>query len=105
MGKSNKFLEKLKALGDIDKTNLKKSIEDLKITNSDYNLVESMELSSIASLLVSSLVPSIASSVNEKIAEISQKIKNNPSLLESSSIEAEIKSALSLRKSYFRRSN
>lgn len=91
------FLEKLKALGNIDKTNLKKSIEDLKIINSNDNLVESMELSSIASLLVSSLVPSIASSVNDKIAEISQKIKSNPSLLESSSIEAEIKSAISLR--------
>ncbi|MCW8895922.1 MAG: diguanylate cyclase [Sulfurimonas sp.] len=91
------FLEKLKALGDIDKTNLKKSIENLKIPNSDYDLVESMELSSIASLLVSSLVPSIASSVNEKIAQVSQKIKNNPSLLESSSIEAEIKSAILLR--------
>lgn len=91
------FLEKLKALGSIDKTNLKKSIEDLKISNSRDNLVESMELSSIASLLVASLVPSIASSVNEKIADISQKIQNNPSLLESSSIEAEIKSAISLR--------
>ena len=51
----------------------------------------------VASLLVASLTPSIASSVNEKIADISQRIKNNPSLLEDTSIEPEIKSAISLR--------
>jgi diguanylate cyclase (GGDEF)-like protein len=90
------FLEKLKVLGDIDSNNLKKSVENLQL-NSPDKLVSSMELSTIASLLVSSLVPSIASSVNEKIANISQKIKNNPSLLESSSIEAEVRSAISLR--------
>ncbi|QOY52550.1 GGDEF domain-containing protein [Candidatus Sulfurimonas baltica] len=90
------FLEKLKSLGQIDNTDLKKSIESLNIISSD-KLVAPMELSSIASLLVASLVPSIASSVNEKIASISQKIKKNPSLLESVSVEAEIKSAISLR--------
>ncbi|MCF6310018.1 MAG: GGDEF domain-containing protein [Sulfurimonas sp.] len=90
------FLEKLKVLGNIDTNNLKKSIENLQL-NSHDKLVSSMELSTIASLLVSSLVPSIASSVNEKIADLSKKIKNNPSLLESSSIEAEVKSAILLR--------
>ena len=90
------FLEKLKVLGNIDSSNLKNSIENLQIDSPD-KLVGSMELSSIASLLISSLVPSIASSVNEKIADISQKIKNNPSLLESTSVEAEIRSAISLR--------
>ena len=74
----------------------KNSIENLQIDSPD-KLVGSMELSSIASLLISSLVPSIASSVNEKIADISQKIKNNPALLESTSVEAEIRSAISLR--------
>ncbi|MCK4875398.1 MAG: GGDEF domain-containing protein, partial [Sulfurimonas sp.] len=90
------FLEKLKVLGNIDNSSLKNSIENLQIDSPD-KLVGSMELSSIASLLISSLVPSIASSVNEKIADISQKIKNNPSLLESTSVEAEIRSAISLR--------
>ena len=90
------FLEKLKLLGNIDTQNLKKSIENLQLNSSD-KLVCSMELSSIASLLVSSLVPSIASSVNDKIADVSQKIKNDPTLLESASIEHEIKSVISLR--------
>ncbi|MCF6340089.1 MAG: GGDEF domain-containing protein [Sulfurimonas sp.] len=90
------FLQKLKVLGDIDSRNLKDSIENLHINSSD-KLADSMELSSIASLLVASLVPSIASSVNDKIADISQKIQKNPSLLESVSVESEIKSVISLR--------
>jgi len=92
------FLEKLKTFGDIDTKDLQSSIEKLNITSSSNDkLVDSMELSSIASVLVASLVPSIASSVNDKIADLSEKIKSNPTLLESQSIEAEIKSAISLR--------
>ena len=91
------FLDRLKTLGDIDTKDLQKSIENLNIPDSSVKLVKSMELSSIASLLVASLVPSIASSVNDKIADISQKIKTNPSLLESQSIESEIKSAIITR--------
>jgi len=91
------FLDKLKSMGSIDTKDLQKSIENLKISNDNTKLVQEMELSSIASLLVSSLVPSIASSVNDKIANISKKIKTNPTLLESNSIESEIKSAISLR--------
>jgi diguanylate cyclase (GGDEF)-like protein len=90
------FLQKLKILGDIDCENLKSSVENLQISPYD-KLVKPMELSSIASLLISSLVPSIASSVNNKIADISQKIQNDPTLLESVNIESEIKSAISLR--------
>ena len=91
------FLDKLKSMGSIDTKDLQKSIQNLKISNDNTKLVQEMELSSIASLLVSSLVPSIASSVNDKIANISKKIKTNPTLLESNSIESEIKSAISLR--------
>lgn len=91
------FLERLKTIGTIDPRDLKTSIENLNIKDSPDKLVSSMELSSIASLLVASLVPSIASSVNDKIASISEKIKKTPSLLESSSIESEIKSVISLR--------
>lgn len=91
------FLNRLKTMGSVDTKDLRKSIENLNIANDTNVLVQSMELSSIASLLISSLVPSIASSVNDKIAQLSQKIRINPSLLESQSIEAEIKSAIMLR--------
>lgn len=90
------FLQKLKLFGDIDSSDLKKTIQNLKLDGSEKSLGTS-ELSVVASLLVASLVPSIASSIDDKIVQISQKIQENPSLLESSVIETEIKSAISLR--------
>ncbi|MGE4419604.1 MAG: diguanylate cyclase [Sulfurimonas sp.] len=91
------FLQKLKALGSVDGYDLKKTIENLNLTNLCDKPLGSLELSTIASLLISSLTPSIASSVNEKIADISQRIKKNPQLLESASVESEIRSAIALR--------
>ena len=92
------FLQKLKTLGEIDTEDLKSSIEKL-----NFNLAstptesKSISLEKIASLLVSSFVPSIASSVNDKIAKLSEKIKNNPDLLDSDSIENEVKKTILLR--------
>ncbi len=92
------FLHKLNSLGKIDTNNLKKSIENLNIEgNTKLLSAENADLSKIASLLVSSFVPSIASSVNDEIADLSQKIKDNPLLLDSMSIESEIKKTISLR--------
>lgn len=90
------FLQKLKTFGDIDSKDLKKSIQNLRLDGYEKAL-GSADFSIIASLLVSSFVPSIASSVNDKIAQISQKIQDNPALLEDATIESEIKSAISLR--------
>ena len=91
------FLEKLHSLGKIDSTNLKKSIENLHLSSSNTSSEQCSDLSIVSSLLISSLVPSIASSANDKIANISEKIRANPSLLDSVSIAQEVKSAISLR--------
>jgi diguanylate cyclase (GGDEF)-like protein len=92
------FLQELKALGPIDTTDLKASIENLHINLSDTKTsAKNMDLERIATLLVSSFVPSIASSVNDKIASLSEKIKNNPELLDSVSIESEVKNTILLR--------
>lgn len=92
------FLEKLKAVGSVDNRDLKKTVEGLRISVAEsVESAESMSLRKISSLLISSFVPSIASSVNDKIATLSEKIKNDPSLLDSVSIESEIKNAISLR--------
>lgn len=91
------FLQKLKALGDVDRSNLKATVENLNLTNLCDKPLGSLELSTIASLLVSSLTPSIAPSINDRIADISQRIKSNPQLLQSASVESEIKSAIALR--------
>ena len=91
------FLKKLSSFGSVDTGDLKKSIENLNLDASKMASGTSVNLSAISSLLVSSLVPSIASSVNEKIASVSDKIKSNPELLESASMAQEIKNAISLR--------
>ena len=93
------FLEKLRVLGDVDSGDLKKTIQNLHISKniSADSLVNSIDLSRISSLLISSLVPSIASSANDTLAELSDKIRGNPALLDSVSIEEEIKSAIMLR--------
>jgi diguanylate cyclase (GGDEF)-like protein len=92
------FLDKLKSLGSVDATNLKKTIEGLKtLKSSDVIDMDNSELKKAALLLTSSFVPSIASSVDDKIANFSQKLKNNPELLDSKGIEKEVKNIISLR--------
>ncbi len=92
------FLQKLKALGSVNSSDLKKSIEALNLEAGSTSMVESSSvLEKVSKLLVSSFVPSIASSVNDTIANVSVKIRQNPSLLDSESIEQEIKTAISLR--------
>nr|WP_321266424.1 diguanylate cyclase [uncultured Sulfurimonas sp.] len=92
------FLKKLDSLAKVDSKNLKKTIESINTSFNSSQADSSQEqLARVASLLISSFVPSIASSVNEKIATLSDKIKNNPSLLDSASIENEIKSVILLR--------
>jgi len=91
------FLQKLNKAGTLDKTNLKKSIESLTSLNSKETGTKSVDLNKLSKLLISSFVPSIASSVNDTIAMLSEKILQNPQLLESQSIAKEIRSAISLR--------
>lgn len=90
------FLQKLKEFGDVDTQNLHKTIENLNLVNSSMDST-GIDLEKISKVLISSFVPSIASSVNETIATLSDKLRKNPALLESVSIEQEILSAISLR--------
>lgn len=90
------FLQKLKVYGDINTKDLKNSVEGL-VENSSLVDTPNLDLQKISKLLISSFVPSIASSVNDTIANLSVKIRNNPTLLESLSVEKEIRSAISLR--------
>jgi len=93
------FLQKLKELGKVESDDLRKTVENLNLSISKNNasLVPEMNLEKISSLLVASFVPSIASSVNDTIANISEKIRNNPSILGNDSLEKEVKTAISLR--------
>ncbi|MBD3797339.1 MAG: diguanylate cyclase [Campylobacterales bacterium] len=89
------FLHKLKSLGDLDSKDLRKTIEGLK--DIDYGMKQdNVDLEKISKYLVASFVPSIASSVNEKIASLSDKIRKSPKIL-GEDIGAEIKSVIALR--------
>lgn len=90
------FLQELKPYGAVDTSDLKKTIEGLKLLKrEDECSVE--ELSRLSRMLIASFVPSIAPSVNEEIASVSEKLRKNPTILEDDTIENEIKSIISLR--------
>jgi diguanylate cyclase (GGDEF)-like protein len=92
----NSFLQKI---GVRDKEDLKKSIENLDMSSLMYDsfVSEGTAFYKVSSLLVSSFVPSIASSVDDKIVELSKRIRKNPELLTSESMEVEIREAIRLR--------
>jgi diguanylate cyclase (GGDEF)-like protein len=91
------FLQTLSVSNSSDSSDLFKIISNANISSGDTHSANELSLEKISSLLISSFVPSIASKMDKKILQISEKIKNNPAILESETIEEEIKSAISLR--------
>jgi len=91
------FLKKLEVLGEVKSYDLKETLNNLNLDKKTIQNTNVADMSKIASILVASLVPSIASSVNDKIATISQKIQDTPQTMGSAEIQNEIKSAISLR--------
>lgn len=92
------YLEQLSTFATIDKENLKKTISSLDIsTIKNTQNISTEQLDKIASSLVSSFVPSIASIIDETIATLSKKIEQNPNLLLEDATEEQIRTAISLR--------
>ncbi len=89
------FLQQLAPYGKIHPNDLRKTIEGLSFVQTEN--AENSPLASVASLMIASLVPSIASSVNDNIVKISEQLRTDPQLLTSKSIEDEIKAAIKLR--------
>ncbi len=91
------FLRKLKPVGTIDGDDLAKIVNNLdaKIGREEKNTNTNLER--IATLLINSFIPSIASSSNQEIENLSEKIRLDPSIIDNLSIENEIKSAITLR--------
>jgi len=92
----------LVSIGMKNKEDLKESIlaldmSTLSSSSSASSDSDGAALVKLASLLVSSFVPSIASSVNDEIATLSDKIRKNPSLLSSVSVDDEVRQAIKLR--------
>jgi diguanylate cyclase (GGDEF)-like protein len=90
-----KFLEKLSAYTTVYPEDLQKTLNNLG-KNVDTS-VELKGMDRIVTLMIASLVPSIASGVNDALAELSDTLRTNPSLLTSQSMYEEIKDAIKLR--------
>lgn len=88
------FLLKLSHFGSVDTGNLRSTIESLNLQggaacDADYN--------KIARLLISSLVPSIAPTMDNTALSLSQKLSGNPEYLNSDVCEKELKTAIAMR--------
>ncbi len=88
------FLLKLSNFGSVDTGNLRSTIESLSLQSgsggeADYN--------KIARLLISSLVPSIAPTMDNETLSLSQKLQSNPAYINSDICEKELKSAIAMR--------
>ncbi len=89
------FLEKLSSYGTVYIDDLEKTVASLgkEVDGS----VEVKGMDRVASLLIASLVPSIAPGVNDELADISDTLRTNSALLTSQSMYDEIKEAIKLR--------
>lgn len=87
------FFKRLAAYGNVDTADLKGTIESLELGAKGGEA----DLGGVASLMVASLVPSIAPGVNDQIAKLSTTLRSDPQLLTSKGIDREIRDAIELR--------
>lgn len=88
------FLMKLAPYGSVDRGNLKKTIESMKVESASS---EKSDYTAIAKLMVACLAPSIAPNMNDETEALSQKLRDNPDYVTVASFEKEIKSAIAMR--------
>jgi diguanylate cyclase (GGDEF)-like protein len=88
------FLHKLSEYGDVDPSNLKKTIEGLRIEGSGE---QKSDLVRITQFLVMGLSPSIAPKLDDKTAQLTQKLRENPDYVSHANFEKEIKAAIAMR--------
>jgi diguanylate cyclase (GGDEF)-like protein len=91
------YLYKLSKLGKVYSGDLKKTIEGIDVGGGGRSSASKSDLEQIASLMIASFVPSIASSVNDNIANLSDTLRNDPSLLGTKSMKEEVKEIIKLR--------
>ena len=83
------FLKKLDKYGKINRDDVEKMVLDItKILNRDD---DSEIYKVVAPLIVATLTPSIASSMNDDLATISYELRNSPEALSSTAMQEEIK--------------
>ncbi len=90
------FLDALKPYGKVNKSDMKSTLESLDFSQSG-GAADANELQSLALLFIASFVPSVASSMNDELARISDEIRANPQSLSSEAMMQSIKNAIKLR--------
>ncbi len=88
------FLMKLAHFGPVDTTNLKNTIEQLSLNTSAG--VEK-DRDRLIALLISSLVPSIAPTMDNATLELTQKLSKTPDYLNREECEKELKASIAMR--------
>ncbi|MDD2265324.1 GGDEF domain-containing protein [Sulfuricurvum sp.] len=90
------FLMRLATFGPVDTANLRKTIEGLNLQEGGAQTVE-IDHAKTVRLLVSSLVPSIAPTMDTATIQLSQKLRDNPAYIATDECEKELKTAISMR--------
>jgi diguanylate cyclase (GGDEF)-like protein len=88
------FLLKLSSLGEVDRKNLKKTVEGL---GSIQAVSPSHDYSRIASFLMLGLSPSIAPKMDDELSKLARKVYDNPNHIAQDSFEHEIRTAIAMR--------
>lgn len=91
----DEFLKKLDRFGKVNKEDLEKMINDITKLLASEN--DSQVYETIAPLIVATLTPSIASSMNDDLATISHELRNSPESLASQAMQKEIRSFIQKR--------
>lgn len=88
------FLLKLAQFGTVDTSNLRHTIENLALQSNAHGGIDHTKT---VRLLLSSLVPSIAPTMDKTTIDLSQKLRDNPSYVATSECEKELKMAIAMR--------
>ena len=95
------FFMKLAHFGSVDTSNLKQTIENLNLTG---GTAEAVDYTKTVRLLLSSLVPSIAPTMDDSTIKLTQKLREDPSYVSTAECEKELKVAIAMRVSLDKKS-
>jgi diguanylate cyclase len=87
------FLMKLAHFGPVNSADLRSTIEGLNVEKGR----EGVDYDKTIRLLISSLVPSIAPTMDDSTLELTQKLNDNPAYISTSECEKELKAAIAMR--------
>lgn len=89
------FLTKLSALGPVDRSNLRRTVEGLEVQAKTVS--EGVDYTRAARFLVASLVPSIAPNMDDATLNLAHKLRVDPQHVASAEFDKELKTAIAMR--------